>query len=88
MSAYSGGLWVAALQAASAMAREVGDKASDDREEPTGTWFRSDQMREKKKNRMLFFFFFGFYMLTWLTGNWYPIKIIQMAKIKTSKSNG
>ncbi|XP_030955434.1 non-lysosomal glucosylceramidase-like isoform X2 [Quercus lobata] len=30
VSAYSGGLWVAALQAASAMAREVGDKASED----------------------------------------------------------
>lgn len=28
VSAYSGGLWVAALQAASAMAREVGDKGS------------------------------------------------------------
>lgn len=30
VSAYSGGLWVAALQAASAMARVVGDKASED----------------------------------------------------------
>ncbi|XP_059447345.1 uncharacterized protein LOC132178805 isoform X2 [Corylus avellana] len=30
VSAYSGGLWVAALQAASAMAREVGDKGSED----------------------------------------------------------
>ncbi|OVA14548.1 Glucosylceramidase [Macleaya cordata] len=30
VSAYSGGLWVAALQAASAMAREVGDKASEE----------------------------------------------------------
>ncbi|ONK57752.1 uncharacterized protein A4U43_C09F3730 [Asparagus officinalis] len=29
VSAYCGGLWVAALQAASAMAREVGDKASE-----------------------------------------------------------
>ncbi|KAM0977475.1 hypothetical protein ACFX13_020580 [Malus domestica] len=29
VSAYSGGLWVAALQAASAMAREVGDKGSE-----------------------------------------------------------
>ncbi|KAL5789347.1 hypothetical protein ACOSQ2_004235 [Xanthoceras sorbifolium] len=30
VSAYSGGLWVAALQATSAMAREVGDKGSED----------------------------------------------------------
>ncbi|KAF7802268.1 non-lysosomal glucosylceramidase isoform X1 [Senna tora] len=30
VSAYSGGLWVAALQAASALAREVGDKGSED----------------------------------------------------------
>ncbi|XP_041011954.1 non-lysosomal glucosylceramidase isoform X1 [Juglans microcarpa x Juglans regia] len=30
VSAYSGGLWVAALQAASAMAHEVGDKGSED----------------------------------------------------------
>ncbi|KAK0589793.1 hypothetical protein LWI29_018592 [Acer saccharum] len=30
VSAYSGGLWLAALQAASAMAREVGDKGSED----------------------------------------------------------
>ncbi|XP_072974444.1 uncharacterized protein [Typha angustifolia] len=30
VSAYTGGLWVAALQAASAMARLVGDKASED----------------------------------------------------------
>ncbi|KAF5177277.1 Non-lysosomal glucosylceramidase [Thalictrum thalictroides] len=30
VSAYTGGLWVAALQAASAMAREVGDKASEE----------------------------------------------------------
>ncbi|XP_020106842.1 non-lysosomal glucosylceramidase-like [Ananas comosus] len=30
VSAYSGGLWVAALQAASAMAREVGDRASEE----------------------------------------------------------
>ncbi|XP_010520789.1 PREDICTED: non-lysosomal glucosylceramidase [Tarenaya hassleriana] len=30
VSAYSGGLWVAALQAASALAREVGDKSSED----------------------------------------------------------
>ena len=30
VSAYSGGLWVAALQAASAMAREVGDKGSEE----------------------------------------------------------
>ncbi|XP_038989507.1 non-lysosomal glucosylceramidase-like isoform X2 [Phoenix dactylifera] len=30
VSAYSGGLWVAALQAASAMAREVGDKSSEE----------------------------------------------------------
>ncbi|MCL7022955.1 hypothetical protein MKW94_016893 [Papaver nudicaule] len=30
VSAYSGGLWVAALQAASALAREVGDKASEE----------------------------------------------------------
>ncbi|KAF2293940.1 hypothetical protein GH714_005861 [Hevea brasiliensis] len=30
VSAYSGGLWVAALQAASALAREVGDKVSED----------------------------------------------------------
>ncbi|XP_057976381.1 uncharacterized protein LOC131163709 isoform X2 [Malania oleifera] len=30
VSAYSGGLWVAALQAASAMAREVGDRGSED----------------------------------------------------------
>lgn len=30
VSAYSGGLWVAALQAASALARKVGDKASED----------------------------------------------------------
>ncbi|CAN8253546.1 unnamed protein product [Cochlearia groenlandica] len=30
VSAYSGGLWVAALQAASALAREVGDKNSQD----------------------------------------------------------
>lgn len=30
VSAYTGGLWVAALQAASALAREVGDKASED----------------------------------------------------------
>ncbi|XP_078158486.1 uncharacterized protein LOC144554115 isoform X2 [Carex rostrata] len=30
MSAYSGGLWLAALQAASAMARIVGDKASEE----------------------------------------------------------
>jgi len=30
VSAYCGGLWVAALQAASAMAREVGDKGSED----------------------------------------------------------
>lgn len=30
VSAYSGGLWVAALQAASAMAREVGDKDCED----------------------------------------------------------
>ncbi|KAF6159696.1 hypothetical protein GIB67_029954 [Kingdonia uniflora] len=30
VSAYTGGLWVAALQATSAMAREVGDKASED----------------------------------------------------------
>lgn len=30
VSAYSGGLWVAALQAASAMAREVGDKDSEE----------------------------------------------------------
>ena len=30
VSAYSGGLWVAALQAASALAREVGDKGSGD----------------------------------------------------------
>lgn len=30
VSAYCGGLWVAALQAASAMAREVGDKASEE----------------------------------------------------------
>jgi non-lysosomal glucosylceramidase len=29
ISAYCGGLWVAALQAASALAREVGDKASE-----------------------------------------------------------
>ncbi|KAL3538486.1 hypothetical protein ACH5RR_001852 [Cinchona calisaya] len=30
VSAYAGGLWVAALQAASALAREVGDKGSED----------------------------------------------------------
>lgn len=30
VSAYSGGLWVAALQAASALAREVGDRGSED----------------------------------------------------------
>ncbi|KAJ7946546.1 Non-lysosomal glucosylceramidase [Quillaja saponaria] len=30
VSAYSGGLWVAALQAASAMAHEIGDKGSED----------------------------------------------------------
>ncbi|KDP42470.1 hypothetical protein JCGZ_00267 [Jatropha curcas] len=30
LSAYSGGLWAAALQAASALAREVGDKGSED----------------------------------------------------------
>ncbi|OAY39686.1 non-lysosomal glucosylceramidase isoform X1 [Manihot esculenta] len=30
VSAYSGGLWVAALQAASALARKAGDKASED----------------------------------------------------------
>ncbi|CAI0378394.1 unnamed protein product [Linum tenue] len=30
VSAYSGGLWVAALQAASALAREVGDKGSEE----------------------------------------------------------
>ncbi|MBA0743185.1 hypothetical protein Gogos_005898 [Gossypium gossypioides] len=30
VSAYSGGLWVAALQAASALAHEVGDKGSED----------------------------------------------------------
>lgn len=30
VSAYSGGLWVAALQAASAMAREIGDKAAEE----------------------------------------------------------
>jgi non-lysosomal glucosylceramidase len=30
VSAYCGGLWVAALQATSAMAREVGDKGSED----------------------------------------------------------
>ncbi|XP_064970338.1 uncharacterized protein LOC103989366 isoform X2 [Musa acuminata AAA Group] len=30
VSSYSGGLWVAALQAASAMAREVGDRASEE----------------------------------------------------------
>ncbi|ESR44751.1 hypothetical protein CICLE_v10000199mg [Citrus x clementina] len=30
ISAYSGGLWVAALQAASALAREVGDRGSED----------------------------------------------------------
>ncbi|KAF9603546.1 hypothetical protein IFM89_037027 [Coptis chinensis] len=30
VSAYTGGLWVAALQAASAMAREIGDKASEE----------------------------------------------------------
>jgi non-lysosomal glucosylceramidase len=30
VSAYCGGLWVAALQEASAMAREVGDKGSED----------------------------------------------------------
>ncbi|KAJ4717561.1 Non-lysosomal glucosylceramidase [Melia azedarach] len=30
VSAYSGGLWLAALQAASALAREVGDKGSED----------------------------------------------------------
>ncbi|KAJ8436166.1 LOW QUALITY PROTEIN: hypothetical protein Cgig2_002737 [Carnegiea gigantea] len=30
VSAYSGGLWVAALQAASALAREVGDEGSED----------------------------------------------------------
>nr|GMD11333.1 non-lysosomal glucosylceramidase isoform X2 [Ipomoea batatas] len=30
VSAYCGGLWVAALQAASALAREVGDKSSED----------------------------------------------------------
>ncbi|KAJ8768107.1 hypothetical protein K2173_021047 [Erythroxylum novogranatense] len=35
VSAYSGGLWVAALQAASALARELGDKDSEDY-----FWFR------------------------------------------------
>lgn len=41
VSAYCGGLWVAALQAASALAREVGDKGSEDY-----FWFKFQKAKE------------------------------------------
>ena len=56
---------------------KVGEKRRRDaRDEPTSDQTRWDAREEEAEPEPhVFFFLFWFYMLTWLAGNWYPIKI-------------
>lgn len=83
VSAYSGGLWVAALQAASAMAREVGDRASEElfwnkyqkaksvyEKLWNGSYFDYDDSGSKNSSSIL---------ADQLAGQWYIIKLLRVS---------